>query len=316
MTTPHVISKLNEHLGRADAVRFEIDEHDLTRAVLRHAGSEAHVYLHGAHVSHYQPAGHQPVLMLSERSDYGAGSALRGGVPVCFPWFSKRDETLHGPWQRTEPPTGHGIVRTRAWKVKATDADDQHAMVSFVFRWSPRVYELWPHRFEALFVVRLDDGLSMSLTVKNIDDKPLTYEQALHTYYAVGDIERTTLTGLANATYHDKVRDHATFTQADEPLRFTGPIDSVYQDTRGPCVIHDGALKREIHISPSHASSTIVWNPWTEGAKKMADLADDDWQRMLCVETANVARHAITLAPDESHTMKSHIHVHRPNEKT
>ena len=247
--------------------------------------------------------------MISDRSADGAGSALRGGVPVCFPWFSRRDETLHGPWRRSEPPTSHGLVRTRAWKVKATDADEQHAMVSFIFRWSPRVYELWPHRFEALFIVRLGEDLSLSLTIKNIDDKPLTYEQALHSYYAVGDIKRTTLSGLAGCAYSEKVRQPADCTQGDEPQRFTGPVDSVYQDTHEPCVIHDAALEREILITASHASSTIVWNPWADGAKKMSDLADDDWQRMLCVETANVGPHAVTLEPEASHTMQSHIQV-------
>ena len=261
----------------------------LTRVVLQSADAEAHVYTHGAHVTHFQPRGQQTVLFMSDKSWMERDKPIRGGVPICFPWF--------GPGRDATPKTpGHGLARLREWNVERASAN----AITFSLALEP---------FLARFTVELDAALAMSLEVRNTGTKPEQFEEALHTYLAVGDIHQVTVTGLENADYLDNTVGLARKNQGADPIRFTGETDRVYLDTRAACVVNDPSMRRRITIEKTGSDATVVWNPWIAKAKAMPDFGDDEWPRMLCVETANCKQHALTLAPGAAHTLRAIIRV-------
>jgi len=306
-----VLQQLNARMGIEEAVRFEAGAGGLIRAVLTVNDSEVHVYRHGAHVTHFQPTGYDPVLFVSDASQFESGKAIRGGVPICFPWFAD-----HVPDPAGENAPMHGFARTSFWKFRTVErADDGGVRVVLALKSTSATRQLWPHHFVATHTVMLSgDGgeLSMALWVKHkgpADASPFTFEQALHTYLRVGDIQRTTVTGLDGARYIDKVDGLAQKTQAAEPIGFSSETDRVYVNTKSTCVIHDDAGDRQIVIEKQGSESTIVWNPWKDKAGRMGDFGDQDWLGMVCVETGNVGVNSVTLRPGESHTMRALIHV-------
>lgn len=310
-----VLNQLNEHMGIEGAVRFEAGAGGLFRAVLTAGGGEVHVYRYAAHVTHFQPAGHEPVIFVSDASHFEPTKAIRGGVPICFPWFADNVPDSARTAAGESAPM-HGFARNTFWKFRSVDQlDDGSVQAVLALKSSPNTHKLWPHHFVATYTITLSgDGqtLTMKLWVKHkgpADAEPFTYDEALHTYFNVGDIHNTSITGLDGATFTDKVDNLATKTQPDEPIRFTSETDRVYHNTVSTCVIHDDASKRRIVVEKEGSNSTIVWNPWIEKAARMPDFGNDEWPRMLCIETANVADHAITLKAGESHAMTAKIHA-------
>jgi len=309
-TTEQVVEQLNSHMGIPDAVRFDIGQGGLIRAVLTAGGAKAHVYLHGGHVTHFQPANQSPVIFMSGASRYEIGKPIRGGVPICFPWF--------GP--KTGAPTApmHGFARDRNWKFKTVERlPDGSVTVTLVLKWSAGLQEHWPHRFSATHAITLDgrgDRVILDFAVKNLnaadsEEPNLTYEAALHTYFAVSDVRNIQITGLENTTYIDKV-DQMNLKQQDAvPIKITGETDRVYVSTDAHCTIDDPGLSRKIVVEKYESKSTIVWNPWINKAKAMADFGDQEWPSMVCIETANVGDNAITLKPKQAHTMSAIIRV-------
>ena len=300
-----VIDQLNAHMGIPDGVKFEAGEGGFVRAVMTAGGATAHVYLHGAHVTHFQPAGQEPVIFMSKASRFEAGKAIRGGVPICFPWF--------GPKADDPKAAMHGFARDRNWKFKTVEkAPDGSIIVTLVLKWSPRTLELSPYHCSTTFTVMLHgDGqrLSMELTTKNLepaDGKSFTIEAALHTYLVIGDIHQTKVEGLGGVEYIDKV-DNFTRKKQDGAISFTGETDRVYLNTTATCEAIDPAMKRRIRIEKSGSNTTVVWNPWINKSKAMADFGDDEWPGMMCIETANAADNAVTIAPKKSHVMKAVI---------
>ena len=259
--------------------------------------ASAQIYLHGAHVTHFQPAGEKPVLFLSSKSVFAPGKAIRGGVPVIFPWF--------GPGGNGN--VMHGFVRNRAWTVKSVDAQGDTVVATFATQSDAETMELWPHDFVATLAVTVGKSLDVALNIANRSSDAFQYEEALHTYLAVGDVRQVCVRGLVNADYIDKVLDQARAHQNDEAIHPTGPIDRVYVDTSATCTIEDRAFARKIVVAKSNSQSTVVWNPWADNMAKFADLAPDDWLRYLCVETVNAKDNVVTLEPGASHEMRMTI---------
>jgi glucose-6-phosphate 1-epimerase len=269
----------------------QLDSHSLPFLKLQAPSAEAHVYLHGAHVTHYQPRGAAPALFLSRESRFAPGQPIRGGVPIIFPWFGSHPT-------RPDLPA-HGWARTRQWTPRdvARAGDSAAATLS-----------LNAERVELLYTVSVGESLDLSLEVRNVSAAAASFEQALHTYLAVGDVRRVTVDGLSGRDYVDKVDGMKRKTQRG-PITITGETDRVYLDTPDAVTVHDAAGDRRITVSKEGSASTVVWNPWVEKARKMADFGDDEWPLMLCVETANVAVNAITLAPGATHTMRALVRV-------
>jgi glucose-6-phosphate 1-epimerase len=276
------------------SVHVEPGAGGLPRLVISSRHAAAEMYFHGAHVTAWQPASASgPVVWLSRKSVFAENKAIRGGVPICFPWFGANAADPKAP--------AHGIARLRLWTLldAQQDADD---IVSITMG-------LEGDTFRAQYRVEIGPSLTLQLQIHNPAQTPFTFEEALHTYFAVQDVRNVTVSGLEDTEYLDKVAGFERRLQPHEPIRFTGETDRVYLNTRAACVIHDPGARRTITISKTGSDTTVVWNPWVDKARAMADFGDDEWPEMVCVETCNVGDYARTLAPGESHTMTAIIAV-------
>lgn len=267
------------------------------------ADASGAVYDQGAHVTDWIPTGHAPVLWLSPSTPLETGTPLRGGVPVCFPWFANGADGKRAPQ--------HGFARRLGWHVESRESSDHEAVV--VYRLSdqdvqdPAHREQFPHRFEAEYVVRFGTELSLQLSITNADDHPFEFEEALHAYLVVGDVHRVEVTGLSGATYRDKVLGRDGCVQ-DGGVRFAGETDRVYTSGADVAVV-DPVLGRVLRIHKDNSGTTVVWNPWAEKAASMPDVGADGWTDFVCVEGANTGGSAVRLEPDETHTMGYRVSV-------
>jgi glucose-6-phosphate 1-epimerase len=260
------------------------------------------VYLHGAHVTAWQPRDQAPVLWVSRESVFAEGRPIRGGVPVCFPWFAAH------PTEKTAPT--HGFARIRPWALAGAGEGGNGQWLEFRLEHDEETLASpWPHRFLATYRVAFGPALTLSLTIRNADAGPVRYEEALHTYYAVHNVREIEISGLENTEYLDKVEGFARKRQGAEPIRFAGATDRVYLDTTATCTIRDPGRRRAVRVAKTGSSSTVVWNPWIERARALPDFGDLEWAEMVCVETANVGAAAITLEPGAEHTMTAKVTI-------
>ena len=286
--------QLNERFGIGGRVVFDPGAGGLTLARLTAEGASAAVYLHGAHVAAFEPAGQRPVLFMSEKSRFADGQPIRGGVPVCFPWFGRREDDPDAPQ--------HGLARLRRWDVVDTRVmDDGAVRIDLATQIDP---------FAVVHRVEVCGGggpaLTMSLIARNASAGEARYTAALHHYFAVSDIRRVEVTGLEHAAYRQFGVEHR---QGDEPIRFDAETDRLYTNTPATCVLHDPGWARRIVVSKQGSQSTVVWNPWTDKARALPDFGDDEWPGMLCIETANIAENAVTLGAGAEHTMTARVEV-------
>ena len=275
---------------------FESGPGGLVRAAVNVPAAEAHVYVHGAHVTHYRAVGHSPSLFLSSRSRYAAGAAIRGGVPVIFPWFGARAGHPDSP--------DHGFARTSQWTVDSVERRADGAVVlAFGLEPDPRANAMWPHDFRLAYRVAIGRSLEMALEVENRSRSPFTFEEALHTYLFVEDARTATISGLESATYIDKTDAMKRKTTGPGSLRLSGATDRVFPGATATCTVSDPGLRRRLVVEKRGSATTVVWNPWSDRASAMADLGPEEWRSMLCVEAANTAADAPSLDPGQHHTM-------------
>lgn len=286
----------------ADALRFERADSGLVRAVISTAAADAVIYVHGAHVAGWTPHGERPVLFLSLRSLFAPGKAIRGGVPIIFPWFGARGEGKPGP--------AHGFARTSEWTVENTKLhDDGRVEIALALSPSDTSRGFGYDAFHLRFRVTFGKQLEMELETRNTGSDPLRCEEALHSYFAIGDIHQASVSGLEGDTYIDKTDGFRRKKLGNGPLRFAKETDQAHLNTEAACLIEDPVWNRRIRVEKRGSGSTIVWNPWIEKTREMPDMAPDSWQQMVCVETGNVADNAVELAPGESHTLAATIFV-------
>jgi len=299
------IGQLTRDFGIDGVVTFDPGKGYLTRIVVTAQGAVAHIYTLGAHVTHWQLEGHKPVLWLSGNSWFEPGKPIRGGVPVCLPWFNVKPDQPDAP--------RHGLARTMNWQVVSTRLnDDGSADVALELQSGDNIAAVWPHPFTFRHQITVGRNLTMSLTVRNPGYQPFAFTEALHSYFNVADVRKATVTGLECAPYANTVGGQARKAPGDShPIAFADETDRIYTGTSATCVLHDPGLDRQITIDKSGSDSTVVWNPWIAKASAMEDFGDDEWPGMLCIETANVADDAVTLAPGTSHTMIAAIRVDR-----
>ncbi|MEM9109964.1 MAG: D-hexose-6-phosphate mutarotase [Planctomycetota bacterium] len=285
---------LNQHFGIEDVLHFSGGEGGLWRASVTTENCTAELYRHGAHLTRWRPRGHDEVIWLSQRANYLYDHAIRGGVPICFPWFAGNK-----PASEPDGPS-HGYARTTTWAF--VDAQQGEDGLTLSLR-----TEIEP--FEVRYDVTFSDTLAMRLTVTNTGSSKTTFESALHTYFVISQIRQVRVVGLENADYIDTVGGNAQhLTQDDEPITFDRETDRTYSSD-GTVQIIDPGLQRTITIEKENSGSTVVWTPWIDKAKKMSDFGDDEWPGMLCVESGNIGVNAVTLEPKGSHTMKVVVRV-------
>ncbi|MEM7627365.1 MAG: D-hexose-6-phosphate mutarotase [Planctomycetota bacterium] len=254
----------------------------------------ARQYLLGATVTDWQPAGHDPVLFTADHAVFREGKGIRGGVPVCFPWFSDHPTDPNAP--------AHGLVRAKPWHLTQTALGPDGVDVEMVTNLD---------QLRAELRTTFGPNLTVRLIVTNTSDTDQTFESALHTYLTLGDIHQASVTGLEHAEYVDHLQSQERLNQGDAPITFTAETDRVYQNTPATCVLHDPAMKRKITVEKLGSLSTVVWNPWIDKSKRLSDFGDDEYLGMCCIETANIAEHAVTLAPGEAHTTLVKIGVEK-----
>jgi len=285
-----------------DAICFEAGSGGFMRAIVSTPAAEGELYLHGAHVTQWAPRGRRPVLFLSSRSQFLRGKAIRGGVPVIFPWFGARSDGRPGP--------SHGFARDLEWTVEETRMREAGAVeIALTLPPNDTTRDLGYADFHLRLRVTFGEKLEMELEAGNDAPVPLTFEEALHTYFAVGDIHQVRISGLEGTTYIDKTDGFRRKTQGNEPIVIAKERDQVHLSTEATCVINDPVWNRRIVVGKGGSNSTVVWNPWADKTRTMTDMAPDDWQQMVCVETANAADNAVHLAPGASHRMTASIHV-------
>ncbi len=292
------LHELNQRYG-LPGLRFEAGAGDLTRAVIKTSVASGELYLHGAHVTQFQPTGHSPVLWMSEHSLFELGRPIRGGVPICFPWF--------GPNSKDSTAPAHGLARTALWDIVATHAIDNDGITIELSRTLGAFHLNYRVEFGKILQLSLNVGILNDIT------EPQSFEEALHTYFTVGDIQQVAIDGLECYGYLDKVGGVNKRTATQEPIRFTSETDRVYLDTNSKCVLRDPNLKRAITVSQTGSRSTVVWNPWVDKSARMPDFGDQEWPVMVCIETANVGDQAVLIQPGQTQTMIVRIEVsHAP----
>jgi glucose-6-phosphate 1-epimerase len=299
MVTVH---DLNERFSLKDALRFEEGPGGLTLAKIATDAATAEIYLQGAHVARWQPASAEdPVLFMSAKSHFAEGKAIRGGVPLVFPWFADRTGGL--------PGGAHGFARTMEWEVVATERRKEGVALSFKLLPNQTTRDLGFDHFVLVYEVVVGERLTLALEVENVGDSPLTFEEALHAYYSVSDVRQIEVGGLGDTDYLDRAHQAVRKHQAAGTIRFAGETDQLHLNTQAAVTIFDPKWKRRIVIEKRGSNSTVVWNPWIEKAARLADFGDDEWPHMVCVEPANAAENAVTVAPGATHTMGMTVRV-------
>jgi len=256
------------------------------------------IYLLGAQVTSWKPAGAQEVLFVSAQSKWQDGTAIRGGVPICFPWFGAKSGDPKAP--------AHGFLRTKPWQLHSITQSGEAVTVSLLTESSADTKKWWPADFRAIYTVTFDSELSLDLDVTNTGSQPLTFEEALHAYFQVGAIEKARIKGLDGVHYLDKTDANREKTQQGE-IAIVSETDRIYLNTTAPIQLIDPARNRRAQVTKQNSRTTVIWNPWIEKAHSLSDFGDDEWQQMLCIETSNVASYAVTIAPGQQHKMKATI---------
>jgi glucose-6-phosphate 1-epimerase len=293
-------SSLDQQHGIPGVARVLDGRGGLPKVQVTTPAASGEIYLLGGQVTSWVPAGHADVLFVSAASRFEAGRSIRGGIPVCFPWFANKADDPQAP--------AHGFVRSAAWRLDSIAQRDGAPVVTVVAESSEQTRALWPFGFRATLRAAFGSTLRVEFAVTNTGTTPLTFEEALHTYYGVGDITTVRVTGLDRVRYRDKVAAGLERLQ-DGDITFIGETDRVYLDTTGAVDILDPSRGRRIRVEKTQSRATVVWNPWIDRARAMSDLLDDDWTRMVCVETCNVEPSAIVLRPGEEHAVSMTVSV-------
>ncbi|USD42018.1 D-hexose-6-phosphate mutarotase [Vibrio sp. SCSIO 43135] len=268
----------------------EIDQVKVVRVI--HEKATAGIALHGGHVVSYKPQGQEDLIWMSKQAVFDGKAALRGGIPICWPWFGR----IAAP--------AHGFARNSEWALLEHRENENGVIIELGLLPSESTLAVWPHQFQAHLLVEIGDELKVTLDVTNTDNQPWTFSGALHTYLTVGDIEQTKTTGMG-AEYIDGLKG-GEICQGGETLQLTDTIDRVYTQPSAQITVQDPALNRSLVVENQGHNSAVLWNPWAEGAEGMGDMQDDGYKTFLCVEStlhAPSIEQGKTLQPGESHSL-------------
>jgi len=291
------IAALNKDYGIAGQLEFVEDAGGLVVARIANSHAQSSIALQGAHIMTYQPNGEQPVVWLSPAAKLVQGKSIRGGVPICWPWFGAHASEPAFP--------GHGFARTVPWQVAASEAlADGGTRIIFELPQSSIPPAQWPHPCRTKLVATVGKTLTVELVTENTGNKAFEIGEALHTYFAISDVDELSIAGMEGCTYLDKVGAAETRTQQGA-IRIGSEVDRIYIDTEADSLIEDRGFGRSIRIAKSGSRSNVVWNPWIAKSAKMGDFGSDTGYRgMVCVESANAASNVVTVAPGATHSLR------------
>ncbi|MHA2770634.1 D-hexose-6-phosphate mutarotase [Vibrio harveyi] len=275
----------------------EVDQVKVVRVI--HEKATAGIALHGGHVVSFTPAGKEDLIWMSEKAIFDGKAALRGGIPVCWPWFGR----IAAP--------AHGFARTAEWELVEHRENDNGVIVELALFPTEETHDIWPHMFDARLMVEISEQLKVTLKVTNIDDAEWTFSGALHTYLNVGDIKQAQTTGMG-PEYIDSLKE-GEICQGGDVLQLTDTIDRVYTQPEAQILVKDAVLNRTLSVENQGHNSAVLWNPWATGAQGMGDMADNGYETMLCVEStvhAPSIKQGKTLQPGETHELITVISAH------
>jgi len=255
-----------------------------------HLTCKARVALHGAHVMSWRPQGEEEVLYLSPDAVYREGKAIRGGIPICWPWFNAHPTDPDAP--------SHGIARTRFWEMIGAEEDEEGVALRFAM-----ADGIW----KAEVTVKAGLDLEVSLESVNTTEIPIVVSGALHSYFSVSDIENVRVVNLEDADFLDTIGE-PTMRKQKGAITFSGEVDAIY-DSAGKVLLVDDVSGRTILIEKGGSPSTVVWNPWAEKAVAMGDLPDEDYRKFCCIEAAIANDKAVIVMPGNSHVLSTRISV-------
>jgi glucose-6-phosphate 1-epimerase len=283
-------------------VEFAETEHGLVKVQVSRGGMTGELFLLGAHVTGWQPASQRPVIFTSAHAVFAPGKAIRGGIPVIFPWFGAHPTAPAAPQ--------HGFARTAEWQLDAVEEIGAEALTLTLSLDVPATASpWWPHAAGLTLRVGFGQELRLDLAVENRSGQPTEFEEALHSYFAVSDVATISLFGLEDCGFIDKTAGMRRSAPARTPLSLTGWTDRVYLDTPDKVLVADPGWRRRVTVAKEGGASTIVWNPWPEKAAAMSDLGADQWRGMICVESGNVADNKIRLGDGAAHHLVTRISV-------
>jgi glucose-6-phosphate 1-epimerase len=289
------IDALNVRLGIPGIAQVVAGNGGMLKVHVSAGGAAADVYLHGAQVTSWQPAGADEAIFLSRRAHWAAGRAIRGGIPICFPWFRAKADDPKAP--------AHGFVRTREWNLDSIQAAADGSVVILCSTESDdSTRQWWPHEFRLVHRITVGRTLQLELTAANTGAGPFRFEEALHSYFRVGQAQSARVRGLDQAAYLDNTDGNRKKVQKGD-VALAAPTDNAYMDTRSPLELVDPVLRRTIKTAKENSATTVVWNPWQQGAASLSDLGEEEWQQFVCVEASNILDSAIELSLGEEHTL-------------
>jgi glucose-6-phosphate 1-epimerase len=296
------ISELNRRFAIPALAQIVEGNGGLAKVQVTSPTASGEMYLHGAHVTSWKPAGAEDMLFVSPHSVWRDGVAIRGGVPICFPWFGDKAGDPRAP--------AHGFVRTKAWELDSITQNSDAVSLSMFTASDDSTRESWPSDFRLVHRVTFGAELVLELIMTNTGSQTLRFEEAMHAYYNVGDAERAGVSGLGGVRYLDKTDSYREKTQQGD-ITITAETDRVYLNTESALTLNDPVLQRKTKVVKHNSRTTVVWNPWMEKSRTIADLGNGEWKQMLCIEVTNVGDFAVELAPGQQHVMRATVRVGR-----
>jgi glucose-6-phosphate 1-epimerase len=286
------IDELDDKFSIEGEVGFAELEEDLAFVTVSNKHGDADICLYGAHVTSFRPRNSMDLLWMSPESNFEEGKAIRGGIPVCFPWF--------GPHKTDSEKPQHGFARLMYWEVANTSTNASgESVVRLQLSSSAETKAYWPHDFLAEMTFVVGKKLTATLKVTNTSGAPFDYTCALHSYYSLSAIESISIEGLKGLTYYNQLTGERDV-QEEETLEITDALTRHYLNTEAPVIIADSAFRRRIKVDKSGSKVTTVWNPGAETCANIGDLPDDGYETFICVEATNAFDYPVHLAPGES----------------
>jgi len=298
METMSVIAELGRRLGIPGVARICEGNGGLPKIQITGSRAEGEIYLHGAQVTSWKPTGNNEVLFLSTKSRWQEGQAIRGGIPICFPWFRAKADDPKAP--------AHGFARTRSWKLESIVQEERGVLVSMSLGSDEQTRRWWPAEFRLLYRVVFGPELILEFACTNTGKTNLQFEEALHTYNRVADVANVRLQGLDRVQYLDNTDSNTEHVQHGD-VKIASATDNAFVGTQNDVDLIDPELHRRIRLKKANSVTTVVWNPWREGAARLADLGDGEWTQFLCVEASNILTASVSLAPGEEHKMMASL---------
>jgi glucose-6-phosphate 1-epimerase len=296
------LTELDHRFGISDVARVSQGRGGLARVEINTPLAHGEIYLHGAHVTSWRPAGSEEVLFLSTKSRWEEGQAIRGGIPICFPWFRGKADDPHAP--------AHGFVRTRSWQLYSIVENKAGVAVTMFIESDEQTRRWWPGEFRLVHRVTFGSELKLELTCINTGRTQFHFEEALHTYSRVADVKDVCLQGLDGIRFLDNTDANKEKVQVGN-LTVASQTDDAFMNTENTVDLLDPKMDRRIRLQKAKSTTTVVWNPWQEGARRLQDLGEGEWMQFLCVEASNIMGAAVTLAPGQEHTMTAVLTVAR-----